>query len=362
MPERLKDRFFSEQFILNLSKAIQDVYPGFNRKNFQQLVTVSDWKEKELKQKMRHTTECLAETLPAEYSDALKILLDVAPGFNDFDAMVFPDFVECYGLDAWDLSLPALEHFTRYSSSEFAIRPFIIHDPERVMQLMYRWAEDENLHVRRLASEGCRPRLPWAIALPDFKKDPSPILPVLEALKNDPSEYVRKSVANNLNDISKDHPNTVLDLCERWYGNSRNTDWIIKRACRTLLKAGDKRAMALFGFGNPDQVSVNNLVFDRNRLTIGEDLLICFQMNLGTEDSQNIRLEYALEFVKARGNRSRKVFQISETSFRPGKHNLQKKHSFRDLSTRKHYPGEHVIAIIVNGDEKIRSSIDLTDE
>jgi 3-methyladenine DNA glycosylase AlkC len=99
------------------------------------------------------------------------------------------------------------------------------------MRYLYTRAEVQNHDVRRLASEGCRPRLPWAMALPQFRKDPSPALPILEKLKNDESDYVRKSVANNLNEISKDHPQLVLDICERWYGQTANTDWLVKHAC-----------------------------------------------------------------------------------------------------------------------------------
>ena len=359
MPEKLKDRFFSEQFIQDLGIAIHRVYPQFSRNRFYKLTADDYWEDKELKQKMRHTSICLAATLPPSYKEALSILSKVAPGFGDFDAMVFPDFVECYGQHDWDLSLPALEMMTRYSSSEFAIRPFIIQDQDRVMQLMYKWATDENPHVRRLASEGCRPRLPWAMALPEFKRDPSPILPVLETLKDDPSEYVRKSVANNLNDISKDHPYVVLDICERWHGHSKHTDWIIKRACRTLLKAGNKRAMRLFGFGNPNKVRVENLIFDQKRLNIGNDLNFNFDVDQRSKRSQRLRIEYSVSFKKANGTNSPKVFQIQEASFQPGKHTIHKKHSFKNLSTRKHYPGAHTLTIVINGEEKARGRIEL---
>lgn len=359
MPERLKDLFFSDKFITELGDAIQDVYPDFDQEEFNRLIYGDDWRSKELKQKMRHTTHCLAATLPEDYPTALKMLIEVAPNFEGFDAMVFPDYVECYGLDDWEMSLPALALFTKYSSSEFAIRPFLAKDPERGMRYMYQWAEDENHHVRRLSSEGCRPRLPWAMALSEFKKDPKPILPIIEALKNDPSEYVRKSVANNLNDISKDHPDVVLNNCERWYGQSKNTDWVVKRACRTLLKAGNKRALLLFGFGDPNQITAENLIFEEQKLTVGDELQFAFEMRLNTEEPQWIRLEYGVDFVKAKGKLSRKIFQIKEANFEPGSHTITKKHSFKNRSTRKHYPGEHQITIIVNGDVKAKGSIEL---
>lgn len=359
MPERLKDLFFSDRFIKELANAIFEVHPEFDLEKFYSLIFQKNWGNKELKQKMRHITYSLAAVLPEDYPAAMKILMKVAPSFKGFDAMVFPDYVECYGLDDWDISLPALVLFTKNASAEFAIRPFLAKDPEKGMRYMNQWAKNENHHVRRLASEGCRPRLPWAMALSVFKKDPKPILPILEALKDDPSEYVRKSVANNLNDISKDHPEFVLDICEQWYGNSKNTDWIVKRACRTLLKAGNKRALLLFGFGDPGNIVLENLVFDKKTVTIGDDLKFTFEMRLETKEAYRIRLEYGVYFVKAKGKQTNKIFQIKEDNFEPGVHTISRKHSFKDRTTRKHYPGQHQISIIVNGVELVRADFKL---
>jgi 3-methyladenine DNA glycosylase AlkC len=359
MAERLKDLFFSEKFIIELGNALKIAYPDFDREKFYGLVQSEDWKSKELKQKMHHTTHCMNKTLPEAYPDALKILTEVAPGFQGFDALIFPDYVEHYGLEHWELSLTALALFTRFCSSEFAIRPFLARDPERTMQYLYQWAEDENFHLRRLASEGCRPRLPWAMSLPAFKKDPALIFPILEKLKDDPEEYVRKSVANNLNDISKDHPEKVLDLCERWYGHSKHADWIVKRACRTLLKDGHKRALVLFGFEDPGQIEVANFIFDRESLAIGDELVFSFEIKLKKEKVHRVRLEYAVDYIKAKQLISRKIFQIKEAEFKAGIFTITKKHSFKDQSTRKHFPGPHQFTIIVNGVEKANGKIEL---
>ena len=359
MTERLKDLFFSDDFIKELGRAIAGVYPEFDQAEFHRLIHSDDWESKELKQKMHHVTQSLVATLPKDYAQALKILLDVAPLFQGFNALIFPDYVESKGLDDWDLSLPALAFFTSLCSSEFAIRPFLAKDPDRAMKFISKWAEDEDYHLRRLASEGCRPRLPWAMSLPEFKKDPAPVLQILEILKEDPVEYVRKSVANNLNDISKDHPDVVLDICESWYGNSVNTNWIVKRACRTLLKQGNQRALVLFGFGDPGQIEVENFRFDRQNLPIGDELRFTFEMKPGTSEVRRIRLEYAVDYVKARGKISRKIFQIKEADFGAGSYTITKKHSFRDLSTRKHYPGKHQFTLIINGQEKAVGLIEL---
>jgi 3-methyladenine DNA glycosylase AlkC len=362
MPDKLKDLFFTASFVAQLGDAIQRVVPDFDRDKFSNLVFDASWESRELKERMRHVTECLHETLDKDYPQALEVLIGIAPSFSGFDTMVFPDYVERYGLDRWDLSLPALAFFTTLCSSEYAIRPFLAHDPERAMEHLYAWAEHENHHVRRLASEGCRPRLPWGIALTSFKKDPSPILPVLEKLKDDPSEYVRKSVANNLNDISKDHPELVLDVCERWHGQTANTDWIIKHACRGLLKSGNRRAMHLFGFADTENVTVSNLTFDRCTLSVGEELPFTFELRVDSEEACRVRLEYAVEYARPEGKVSRKVFQIKEESFAPGTHVISRKLTLADQSTRKHYPGQHRITIIVNGVGMAEAAFELTDE
>ena len=240
MAERLKDMFFTHKSMDTFADTIQRFYPEFNKKKFIRLLFDDTFANKEILEKMRHTTHCLKDTLPGSYEEALDILRQVAPHAKGFEALSLPDYVATYGLEDWDLSLPALYHFTKYSTSELAVRPFLAEDPEKVMALMMEWAGDEDPKVRRFASEGCRPRLPWAMALPKFKKNPSLILPLLEKLKNDESEDVRRSVANNLNDISKDNPEVVLGICESWSGQSTNTDKIIKHACRTMLKAGNK--------------------------------------------------------------------------------------------------------------------------
>lgn len=360
MAERLKDRFFSEKFIKELGEAIKGVYPDFDKLELSRLIYSDDWEEKELKERMHHITHSLQTTLPKDYPLALEILTEVAPNFEGFDLMIFPDYVEKYGLDDWELSLPALAFFTTLCSSEFAIRPFLLKDPEKAMSYMYKWAEDENFHLRRLASEGCRPRLPWAMSLPVFKKDPTPILQIMETLKDDPVDYVRMSVANNLNDISKDHPDLVLDVCDRWHGHSKNTDWIVKRACRTMLKAGNKRALILFGFGDPGEIKVEDFSFDRQTLAIGENLRFSFKINLANEEARRVRLEYGVDYVKANGKSSRKIFQIKELDYLKGSYTLTKKHSFKNLSTRKHYPGQHQFTIIVNGEEKATGTIELS--
>jgi 3-methyladenine DNA glycosylase AlkC len=360
MPEKLKDIFFTGESVGQLADHIGAAYPDFDREQFLGLVFDDAWESRELKDRMRHVAHCLHEALPQDYPKALEILKAAAPSIRGFEAISLPEFVGRYGLGHWDLSLPALAFFTRFGSSEYGIRPFLKQDPQRAMEYMLRWADDPSEHVRRLASEGCRPRLPWGMGLAAFKKDPSLILPVLEKLKNDESEYVRKSVANNLNDISKDHPDVVLDTCERWYGHSKRTDWIERRALRTLLKAGNRRALLLFGFADLADIHVEDLTLDRARLQIGDVLQYSFQLRVDGEEPRKIRLELGIDYVKKRGRLSRKVFAIEEDTFAPGTHLMSRKARFADQSTRKHNPGEHHITILVNGVEKATASFELT--
>ncbi|MDX2247382.1 MAG: DNA alkylation repair protein [Bacteroidia bacterium] len=354
MPEPLKN-LYNEKFFRSLVRSFQSVYVNFDAEGFMTRIYDDQWENRELKDRLRHITRSLHATIALPYRETLEILKPVAAQQRyGFECMFFPDFVELYGMHDWEASLPALEFFTRFSSSEFAIRPFILAQPERMMMQMREWSTHENEHVRRLASEGCRPRLPWAIALPAFKKDPSLIFPILENLKADPSLYVRKSVANNLNDISKDHPQRVLETAENWIGTHAHTDWILKRACRTLLKNGDTRALMLFGFGNPYTVEARNLQVLPKLLQMGEEISFSFEVIHHSPQPQKLRIEYALGFVKANGSLSRKIFQITENFFEGGKpFSFTKKYTFRDMTTRKHYPGEHKIAILVNGEEKI---------
>lgn len=352
MPEKLKDIFFQKKFIDELSDAVKNSYSQFNEDKFKKLVLNRSWKDKELKERMHHVTECLHETLPADYPKALSILLEASPSFSGFDSLVFPDYVEYYGQDHWDLSMPALKEFTKLCTSEFAVRPFLNSDPVKGMKYMYNWADNKHELVRRLATEGCRPRLPWAMALQAFKKDPSPIIPILEKLIDDESETVRRSVANNINDISKDNPGIALDLCEKWHGTSVNVNKVIKHACRDMLKSGNKRAMILFGFEDPGHVRITNLKLKNKKIKIGGDLFFSFDMDLRGRSKSRIRLEYIIHYVKATGKLSKKVFQITEGDYEPGIHNISRKRSFADVSTRKHFPGTHRLSIIANGVNK----------
>lgn len=357
MSSLLKDRY-SPAYVKRLAVAVSDAWPRFDAASYAHAVLGDGWVGLELKQRMRRLSSTLHRFLPLAYARQIGVLEKVAPPFGGFEGMLFPDFVEQFGLDDFETSVRTLEWFTQISSSEFAVRPFIVRYGGRMMGVMRRWASHDNEHVRRLASEGCRPRLPWAMALPEFKRDPSPVLPILEILKADPSDYVRRSVANNLNDIAKDHPEVVLGVARRWLGKSKVTDALVKHACRTLLKRGDQRALELFGYRRTAGVKVTGLRLAPTKLRIGGNLRFQFAVLHRERRPVALRLEYAVDFVKASGRSTRKVFKITEGSFAPHEPRaFERKHRFRDFTTRKHHPGEHRLSILVNGEVSAEGSL-----
>ncbi len=349
MAEPLKN-MYSKEYLNNFADVFVKIYPKFDKAKFLNLVFDNEWDKKELKQRMRHISVCLHAVLPSDYKKSIEILKKAVVHFNGFLSMIFPDYVEVYGLDDYDTSISALELFTQYGSSEFAIRHFIVKYPKKVMPQMVKWANHKNHHVRRLASEGSRPRLPWAIGLPEFKKNPAEVLKILVILKSDESEYVRKSVANNLNDISKDNPDIAFATAKNWFGKNPKTDWIIKHGMRGLLKKGNVEALKLFGFGGAEGIEISDLKFDKDKIKVGEKITFSFKMK--TDKEQKIRLEYIIDFITSSGKNSKKIFKITENIYEKGKtFEFKKTHSFKDLTVRKHFKGSHTLSIIINGEK-----------
>ena len=363
MPEPFKN-MFNLKVIRKLAADVHSVYDPFQTDEFVESTVDETWENLELKERVLKVTVNLRKYLPSDYREAISVIDKVVMNYGSWlegTGWFFPFFVELYGVDEenWDVSMGALERYTQYASAESAVRPFIIMNEERMMAQMYAWSKHESEHVRRLSSEGCRPALPWTQALNSFKKDPTPILPILEQLKADGSVWVRKSVANNLNDISKTHPDLVVKIAKEWYGKNEHTDWIVKHACRTLLKKGNNEALAIFGLEDAAAVEVSGFALEAASTKIGED--ITFSFTIFAKADTKARLEYAIDYVKSSGKRNRKVFQISEISLKENtKKPYTRKHSFEDVSTRKHYPGVHSITLIVNGAERGTLDFELT--
>lgn len=366
MSEPLKN-VYNEDFLCRFSEKVHAAYTAFERKNFMATVLDKLWEGLALKVRMHRITEALGRYLPDRYEEALDILFAIDTECAGFPYLFFPDFVATYGLgeEHWALSMKALERFTIRSSSEFAVRPFLLRHPERIMRQMEEWARHPNEHVRRLASEGCRPRLPWGQALPMFKRDPAPVLRVLEILKADPSLYVRKSVANNLNDIAKDHPAIVIEKARRWQGVNPYTDWIVRQGCRTLIRKADPEAMALFGYAeNASEMPITTravLAVEPAAVSIGEVCELHYELSVREGEPVHLRVEYGIDFIKTGGRRSRKTFLLADKTV-PGGARLTgtRDHSWMDLTTRRHYPGEHRIALLVNGQEAANAMIKLS--
>lgn len=362
----LKD-LYSRTFYERLSGVLTTTVPGFDQPRFMAAIFDSEFVNKELKDRMKHTSRVLHGFLPADYAKRVELLTNIvnqlrAEHFGE-DSLVFmflPDYIETYGIDYYEISIKALENITQFVSCEFAVRPFLLKYGDKMLAQMTTWSRHENHKVRRLASEGSRPRLPWAMAVPALKKNPAPILALLENLKHDPSEWVRRSVANNLNDIAKDHPELVLEIARKWQGHSKETDAIIKHGCRTLLKQGHPTILKHYGLQS-EHITLSDLKMLTPEVKIGGDLQFSFSIQNNSTTSQIVRLEYAIYYPRKNGVYSKKVFKISERPYAPeAQLAVLRKQSFKLITTRTFYAGQHRLAIIVNGEEKASANFMLT--
>lgn len=354
----LKD-IYNHRFFNTLTAAIKHAVPLFSKNTFLTLIHNEHWDEMALKQRMKHIAITLHTVLNGTYTEKLQQVYKIieacrANGAKDqtLEYMFFPEFIALYGMGDIGSSMKAIELVTAFASCEYAIRPFLATYPQETMAQMFKWSTHPNPNVRRFASEGCRPRLPWGQAIASLKKDPAPIFPILENLKNDASEYVRRSVANNLNDIAKDHPGLVVQLATRWKGMSKETDWIIKHGCRTLLRKANKESLVLWGLSDAPDCGIEKLELKRGTISVGEYLEFAFELVVFDLQPVKLRIEYGLDYVKANGKHSRKLFKITEALYdNSRKYPFKRKQSFSDMTTRKHYAGEHTLTVVVNGRE-----------
>jgi 3-methyladenine DNA glycosylase AlkC len=361
MAAELKE-MFNLKFYQLLATQIKTVRSQFNEKQFLAEVT-EGIENRSLNQRLRHTTRVLKGHLPSEFREAIRILNEVIPNMpTGYTTLIFPDYVGQFGLNDFEIAMEALSYYTQFGSSEFAIREFLNNDFDKTIAIMQQWSQSSNHHVRRLASEGCRPRLPWATALPKLKKNPEPILPILHQLKTDPSEYVRRSVANNLNDIAKDNPEICIEIAKNWKGISKETDGIIKHGCRTLLKQGNQAVLKLFGL-DASQISVSEFRIHNPIVAIGNYLEFSFSVCNHSNEAQTVRLEYAIYYLRQNQQLSKKVFKITERIIEPNQiMTIVRKQSFKIITTRKFYLGTQKLSIQINGEEKMTSTFELITE
>jgi 3-methyladenine DNA glycosylase AlkC len=348
----LKD-MFNMDTVQTLGNALATEYPVFPTKTFIQDVFDDSWEKLELKARVRHITQIIGILLPSDYPEALKILRSTLPHLTEqgFEKMVFPDFVEVYGLEDWPTSMDALEEFTKHVSGEFAIRPFIARYPNQTLNRMLKWAEHPHPGVRRLASEGCRPRLPWGLRLKDLVADPSPVLPILEKLKDDNREEIRRSVANNINDISKDHPDLAVKILTDWQDPEKiNRTRLIKHALRSLIKAGHPGALGLLGFSSEPEIKIKNIRLEPEQIKLGGEVQFSFEIHSKSNEEQKLMVDYMVHFLKASGKHSPKVFKLKQITLQPGeKITINRKHGIKPITTRKYYPGIQYFQPQVNG-------------
>ncbi len=344
----------NRQAVELLAQALQEAWPKLDS---QALIETAceGLDDLELKARVVHISDAFKGHLPNDFNKCCQLFLfackEASESINGFKVWPMTRFIARFGLEDVETSLAALKGLTEHFTGEFAIRPFLIHHPQTTLQYLAEWTEDQNHHVRRLCSEGTRTRLPWGERLRDFQEDPEPVLLLLEALKDDPEDYVRRSVANNLNDLSKDHPELVLSIAESWLKDaSKERVWIVKHALRGLVKQGHPRAFEVLGFGGKDQIKLDKLSVGTPEVTLGNQLNFSFSLQNTGKKSAKIVIDYAVHHMKKNGSLSPKVFKLSQKDLEPGQSiQFEKSHPMRAVTVRKYYSGKHQVEILVNG-------------
>ncbi|MEI9813226.1 MAG: DNA alkylation repair protein [Acidobacteriota bacterium] len=355
MASQLK-HFFDSKLIGGIALDFKRAHAAFDATSF-----VKDCQrgldELELLARGWHIAEALRRHLPSDFAAASQILLrSLGPaaessGMASFRFLPHTCFVSKYGIDDFENSMRLQYELTQRFSAEFSIRTFIEKYPEQTYARLKLWAKDPSVHVRRLVSEGTRPRLPWAARLRAYQKDPRPVIALLEMLKDDPELYVRRSVANSLNDIAKDHPEIAVEVCRRWSADaSPQRQWIVRHALRSLVKQGHSGALDLLGVGSKPKVQVSPARFTPKTASIGGKVAFEFQVTSTSAKSQTLQIDYRVHFVKASGKTAAKVFKLRRVDL-PARSSLTLagRVSFAPMTTRKPYPGLHTFEALING-------------
>lgn len=332
----------------------------------------------ELMQRGQRIADALHAHLPTDVPRALAVLTDSLDPPMGLDAKGEPDagdrpysaflylphsmYIAAHGLPHLDDAMRAQHALTQRFTAEFSLRPYLLHQREATLKHLHAWAQDNNAHVRRAASEGTRPRLPWAPRLPAFQKDPTFALPLLDALKDDPSSYVRRSVANHLGDIAKDHPGVATDTARNWLrGASAEREALVRHGLRFLVKQGHAGALETLGVGHAVQLNVAAARITPAHAAIGGKLRIEADLHNPTQRPQRVLADLQVHYVKASGETAPKVFKLSTLELAPGETvTLGKTLSLAQMTTRTHYPGRHAVALLLNGRSQPLGHFDLT--
>ena len=358
MAEPLKNQYGAD-VPRAIGAMITAVHPAFNSAHFVRDV-LEGYDALELMPRGKKIALALRQHLPQDYSRAVTILLDSLdqphgrdPKLSLASFLYLPHtmFVALYGLGEFEVSMRAQHALTQRFTAEFSIRPFFERHTEAILRQLSEWATDPSPHVRRLVSEGTRPRLPWAPRLRQFQADPAPVLALLELLKDDPELYVRRSVANNLNDIGKDHPQVLTDTAQAWLkGASAERAWIVGHALRSAVKRGDSGALQVLGYGKTAQVAVGGIQITPATAEIGGAVHIAFELTNTQPHAQDLLVDLAVHYVKAGGQTNAKVFKLKTLKLGAGQTaRFAKKLSLAEMTTRKHYAGLHKVDVILNG-------------
>lgn len=332
-----------------------------------------DWALLSLMQRLRAAANALHQVMPQAYgADVIVETLAKNKDISGWLSLICCEYIGIHKQLSIEQGLDYLKQMTEYFSAEFAIRHFILREPKQVLELLHSWLANDNHHVRRLVSEGTRPRLPWGVRLPIFIEQPELVLPLLFALRDDSEEYVRRSVANHLNDIAKDHPALVIKTAQYWLSDNElqmlsskqknNRIKLIRHACRTLFKQANPDALALFGYGGVEGIRCD-ISLQNSVVPWGGELI--FKLAVNGEDNKDNKymIDYVIYHQKANGKLAPKVFKwLDRKEILTKVNDFQKKHSFKAISTRKYYPGLHRIEIIMNGITKAEAEFELSPE
>jgi 3-methyladenine DNA glycosylase AlkC len=353
--------FFSPPLVRRLAADLTRIHPAFPAKRF-----VSDacagLDALELLDRGRHISRALARSLPQSYPEAIAVLLRSLGREHDTDELIgvgmapffyLPHtiFVSQHGLDHFEVSMRAQYELTKRFSAEASIRPFIAKYPERTVDQLRSWARDANAHVRRLVSEGTRLRLPWAPRVIWLDQHPDQVLGLLDLLKDDAAPMVRRSVANNLNDLGKVHPELLMQTSGSWMTDaSPQRRELIEHALRSAVKRGQPEALRLLGYGQKASVAVEDARFSPRRVAIGGRVSVSFTLHSRSRSAQDLLVDLAVHFVKANGSVAPKVFKLKRVSLPPrGTFEFATSISLAVHTTRKPRPGRHTVDVIVNG-------------
>ncbi|MDK1289845.1 DNA alkylation repair protein [Pseudoalteromonas umbrosa] len=373
MPEPFKN-VFDLDLVHNMARHFQRIYPDFAYDAFIQEVSL-DFDSLEFKQRSNRIFDVMEVYLPQDFEQAARIIeLSLGDqiegewssttsnenGISGWAVLPMADYVAKRGRAHFKYAMHLLKALTKRNTAEFAIRYFLEAEPERTLAVMKAWALDDNIDVRRLASEGCRPRLPWGLRLKTFVNDPEPVIELLSLLKDDPSEYVRRSVANNLNDIAKDHPDRVCEVAIEWLQNaSPERVALIKHGCRTLVKKGHIGTLEALGY-KPAQLSNIKLSTSSPILKFGAHIELIANIESDNDSTQSLMIDYIVHHQKANGSTSPKVFKWKTLELAPKSQiSLKKRHTIKPITTRVYYPGVHKVELQINGKVVADTQFDL---